>query len=396
MPIITNTGIQVITQDEYVEKLKTIYRTIDKDWILDSNSPDGQFVILVSRMLWELEQQAVEVSNARDPRTATGVAVDDLAALFDVHRESKRQSTVKFDCVGTAGTLVKAGSQIRNTDTLTVWSLDADVTIPDQGSFTALDYGLVTAGVPFEIVTLTDGWSGVENESDFIIGREDETSAELEQKRKDQVTKGSTSMRESVRAAILAVDNVNSANVIENDEQTVVDGQDGNSIHCIVSGGDEMEVCRAIDSKISLGCKTVGTIEHQVTTEDDPYGMPRRFDRPTYVNIWVRYTIVNGDKLPEDAVARVPGYVEDYATGAVTSPHDSNNSGFGMGQSPSTGLMATPLNWAVGQYIAADSSIYTSKIELSSDGTTWVETKIDISRLEEPLFDAERVEVVMK
>ncbi len=394
MPIITNTGIQAITQDEYVEKLKTIYKSIDKDWVLDSNSPDGQFIILVSRMFWELEQQAIEVANARDPRTATGSAVDDLAALFDVERESKRQSTVTFDCLGTPGKVIKAGSQIRNTLTLSVWSLDADVTIPAPGHFTALDYGFVTAGAPFEIVTLTDGWTGVDNEQDFIIGREDETDGELEQNRQDQVTKGSSSQREAIRAAILAVDKVNAATVIDNDEKTTVDGQPGNSVHCIVSGGDELEICKAIDSKISVGVKSVGSIEHKVTTKDDPYGMTRRFDRPTYVNIWVRYTVKNGAKVPDEAMARIPNYVMQYVSGNLNLPHQSNNAGFGMGQSPSAMLLATPLNVAIGEYIAADSSIYTEKIELSKDGTTWVETKIDISRLQEPLFDETRVTVV--
>lgn len=394
MPIITNTGIEVITQDEYVKKLKAIYKSLDKDWVLDSNSPDGQFVILVSRMLWELEQQAVAVSNGRDPRTATGSQVDDLAALFDIYREDARQSKVTFDCAGTAGTLVKAGSQIRNTQTLTVWSLDSDVVIPAAGRFTALDYGKNTAGVPFEIVTLTEGWTGVENESDFIIGRDDQTSEELEQQRKDSVFKTSQSLRESVRAAVLSVENVNSCNVLENDEAYEVDGQEGNSIHCVVSGGDEYEICQAIDSKVSLGCKTIGAIEYKVTTEDDPYGMTRRFDRPDYVNIWVRYTIKGGDKLPKDEVAKVPDNVEKYANGTLDLTGDSNTGGFDMGQSPSAGLMHTPLNYTVGSAIASDSAIYVEKVELSSDGTTWTETKIDISRLQEPLFAAERVEVV--
>ncbi|MGD1458068.1 hypothetical protein [Vibrio harveyi] len=48
MPIITNTGIQAITQDEYLEKIKSGYKDINKDWVLDSNSPDGQLIIVLS------------------------------------------------------------------------------------------------------------------------------------------------------------------------------------------------------------------------------------------------------------------------------------------------------------------------------------------------------------
>lgn len=394
MPIVTNTGIQVITQSEYAEKLKNMYLSIDKTWVLDANSPDGQKVILDSRMLWEVEQEAVKVANGRDPRTATGSAVDDIASMFDVFRAYKRQSVVTFDLIGDAGTVVKSGSQIKNTQTLTVWTLNDDVTIPAPGAFTSVDYGLITANAPFEPLTLIDGWTGVDNQTNFIIGREDQTDAQLEEERRAQVTKSSTSMRASVKAAILAVENVNSADVIENDESTAVDGQDANSIHCIVSGGDEVEICRAIESKISLGCKSVGTIEHLITSEDDPYGMTRRFDRPTLVDIWVRYTIVGGAKIPSEAMARIPEYVESYAAGSVDLPFYSNDNGFTLGQSPSTDLLMTPLNWAIGQYIAEDSAIYTSKVELSRDGTNWTETKVSISRFEQPLFDAVRVEVL--
>lgn len=394
MPIITSTGLVPITQAEYVKKLSDLYLSIDSDWVLDSNSPDGQFVILASRMMWELDQQAIKVANGRDPRTATGSQVDDLAELFDVQREKKRQSKVTFDLVGTAGTKVKAGSQIRNTITKTVWTLDSDVTIPAAGTFTAVDYGLVTANAPFDPLTLVTGWTAVNNKQNFIIGRDDQTDAQLESDRKAQVTKGSTSMRESVRAAILAVPNVNSCEVIENDERTTVNSQPGNSIHCIVSGGDEMEICRAIESKTSLGCKTVGSIAHKVTTADDPYGMTRRFDRPNMVDIFVRYTIKGGAKLPTDAVKRIPGYVEQYTSGDVDSPFYSNNDGFRLGQSPSSGLLQTPLNWAVGDLISMDSTIYTEKVELSKNGTDWVDGTIVISRLEQALFDKTRVSVV--
>jgi hypothetical protein len=399
MPEITPTGIKIITQSEYKTRLKASYKSIDSKWVVDSNSPDGQRIMMDSRMLWELEQQAVAVRNSTDPRTAKYSQVDDLAALFDTYRADARQSKVTITLIGTDGTAVKSGQQIRNVLTGSVWSLDSDVIINSdanlsKGNFTSLDYGLITASGDFIPNTLSPGWSGVENPENFIIGREDESDEELERKRKQKVTLPALAIRAAIKAAILDVKDVISCDVIENDESFAVGGQPANSLHCIVSGGDEIEVCTAIDSKICPGVKTVGSIEHLVTTPEDKYGMRRRFDRPVYVDVWVRYTINNLIKIDDRDIGLIPGYVESYTSGQVDLPFQSNSSGFMLGQSPSADLLTTPLNWAIGDSVANDGSIYTTAIEFSKDGKTWIKNTLSIERLEQALFDESRVIVI--
>lgn len=391
MAKITDTGIEPVTQREYFDRLIALYLSIDPSWILDSNSPDGQFITAVSRMLSELDQEQVLTYNSRDPRTARKSQVDDLASLQGVYRERKRQSLVDLDIVGSAGGIIERGSQIKNKLTGSIWSLTENTPIGSAGEFQSLDYGLITATGEFDIVTPIDGWNAVANPTNFRIGREDESDVELETRRSIEATRKSVSMRDSVKAEVLAVPGVVSCEIIENEKQTEVNGQPGNSLHAIVMGGDELEIATAIDNKISIGCRTVGAIEHQVTSKEDPYGMPRRFDRATFVDIWVRYTIVGGLKIPVEAKDAVGVYVERYAKGQLQLPFNANHDGFTLGQSPSANLMSTPLNMVLGGYLADDSTIYTKSVEISKDGSNWVTGSISISRLESALFDSSRV-----
>ncbi len=394
MPKITTTGVTPITQTQYLETLKELYLSIDPKWILDSNAPDGQFVILISRLLWELDQRAIMVRASTDPRQASNSQVDDLAALFDQYRDQSQQSSITFDLVGTDDTLVDAGSQIKNQQTGEIWTLKEAVTIPNSGVFESVDYGVISAAGDFVPNTLITGWDGVENPTGFSVGREEESDEELEEKRKNSVALAAQGIRAAIKAKILTLDGVTACEVIENELDEAVDGQPPHSIHCVVNGGDEMEICEAIDSKISTGCRTHGTIENLVTTEDDPNGMTRRFDRPDFVDVWVKYTITGTSNIKSSDLNLIPSYVEQYATGAVDLPFNSNDGGFKLGQSPSSDLLAEPMMWAIGSYIASDSSVYSESIQFSTDGENWVNKVLPISRLQQALFSADRVEIV--
>lgn len=391
MAKITDTGIAPVTLSEYKQRLTDIYLGIDPDWNLDSNSPDGQFITIISQMLYELDQEQIKTFAYRDPRQAKGKGLEDLGALQDQKRLSATQSEIDFTLDGTAGNVVKANSQIVNETTGSVWSLSADTTIGDVGHFISDDYGPITASGKFSPVFVGAGWSGVSNPQNIVIGRDEEKDGQFERRRKATIASTSRSMRESIYGAVMNLTGIIDCVVIENEEDTTVEGLPPHSVKVIALGADDLDICKAINSKISLGCKTVGSIEHVITTDEDRFGMPRRFDRPTAVDVYVKITIKGGAVISQNLKDAAAEEIVDYSQGASSGVQQTNKEGFGIGDSPAAGSIYTPVNMVMGEFFIANNSVYIEKIELSRDNVSFGNV-VNINKEEMPIFSTANIQ----
>lgn len=160
------------------------------------------------------------------------------------------------------------------------------------------------------INTNYDGWFSVSNESETYVGRDYETASEVRQRYASAVFKNSVGMVESIKAALMELQDVTSVTIYENRTDETVDGLKPHSFQAIVFGGDEEAIARTILSVAPLGIDTNGDICVRV---EDTEGASQNicFSRPHEVPIYVKVIIkeYNEEVLPGDVIDKIKNIV---------------------------------------------------------------------------------------
>lgn len=160
------------------------------------------------------------------------------------------------------------------------------------------------------INTNYDGWFSVSNESETYVGRDYETASEVRQRYASAVFRNSIGMKESIKAALLELQDVTSVTIYENRTDETVDGLKPHSFQAIVFGGDEEAIARTILNVAPLGIDTNGDICVRI---EDSEGAAQDvcFSRPHEVQIYVKVIIkeYNEEVLPGDAIDKIKNIV---------------------------------------------------------------------------------------
>ena len=160
------------------------------------------------------------------------------------------------------------------------------------------------------INTNYDGWFSVSNESETYVGRDYETASEVRQRYASAVFRNSIGMKESIKAALLELQDVTSVTIYENRTDETVDGLKPHSFQAIVFGGDEEAIARTILNVAPLGIDTNGDICVRI---EDSEGAEQDvcFSRPHEVHIYVKVIIkeYNEEILPGDAIDKIKNIV---------------------------------------------------------------------------------------
>lgn len=160
------------------------------------------------------------------------------------------------------------------------------------------------------INTNYDGWFSVSNESKTYVGRDYETASEVRQRYASAVFRNSIGMKESIKAALLELQDVTSVTIYENRTDETVDGLKPHSFQAIVFGGDEEAIARTILNVAPLGIDTNGDICVRI---EDSEGASQDvcFSRPHEVQIYVKVIIkeYNEEILPGDAIDKIKNIV---------------------------------------------------------------------------------------
>ena len=152
---------------------------------VEPESPDGQIVGIFSKALADLYEVAESAYNSVNVSAATGAALSRLVQLGGTTRKAASPSTATVELLGTAGTTIPAGSEIKSPSTDVSFTLDDAVTIGPGGSGTGTITAAVTgatavsAGTITEIGTPVAGWDSVNNPANGTTGSDTETDAEL-------------------------------------------------------------------------------------------------------------------------------------------------------------------------------------------------------------------------
>lgn len=274
----------------------------------------------MAKQLDLLAEALQAVYDARAPSNATGVQLDHLCLIVGVTRNEATKSTCLVTLTGTAGTIITTGKQVGGggSDGKARWKLTEDVTIPAGGSTTTTVECTVAGETEAEvggidtIVTPVSGWTAVSGPAvvatDLAVGRDRETDSELRARRQRSLARGGSSSVASIRAALLELDYVESAVVVENDTgaTATVSGLSlaAKSVGAVLypstlTDAQKSEVAETIYAYVAAGIYTNGSTSATVTGGDG--------STKTIRWTWASTTTVN----VANVVTLKPGYVLD-------------------------------------------------------------------------------------
>ena len=324
-PFIDGSGLHVSTYQDIEDLLVAEARSIfGEDIYLGNDSQDFQDIAARAKSIFDTLQTAQLAYNARSPVTSTGVSLDFLVALNGVVRQAATNSIANVTITGTAFTVISNGVVADINGNL--WDLPASVTIEAGGTVattvTAQLAGAITAlsGQINLIITPTLGWTSVTNALAATPGLPPESDSSLRARQAISVANPSQALTTGILGAVLAVENVLTAQLYENDTHVAVSTINGvfnpgnyppNSITIVVDGGADIDVGIAIGLRKTPGCYTNGTTAVVVT---DTLGVPTtiRFYRPTPIEAFSELTITPLTGYTSAIVTQIKTAVTDY------------------------------------------------------------------------------------
>lgn len=208
------------------------------------STPQGQLVTSIAAIISDRNRLLAHYVNQVDPNYAVGRMQDGIGRIYFIERKRATYTTVVGRCFGVANTVIPTGTKVKDTQgNVFISSIDATIktqTLTDKNganviengqprmenyvdiTFQSMEKGKITCPVKTltERYQVIQGWESVTNLNDGIVGIEDESQAQFEQRRRQSVAHNSHNSVDSIMAALLTLDIVDDAYVIENYEET--------------------------------------------------------------------------------------------------------------------------------------------------------------------------------
>lgn len=356
-------GLQTVTQNEIVENLTTAMQDIyGEDINVDSNSPDGQLINIFAQLLEDYYELLTQVNASFDPDQAIGTVLDQRCAINGVQRKAGTYTYVNIDVVTDRNVTLAGLDQNSVEDSYTISDSEgnqfvlANTSSISSGTsslrFRAANIGNVEI-TPNSIttpVTIVLGVLSVNNPSGASEqGTDEETDAELRERRKRSVSIANQGYTDGLLAALENIADVTKANVYQNRGGTTdSDGIPGHSIWVVVKGGSDADIGQVMDNKVAAGVGMKGTQSVNVAQADGSVAT-YYFDRPTAQTLYVSLDItpLDGQVIVYDELK------EKIASGMSFLPNETVDSS------------------AIICYIKSVQENIALTCQVSTDGTTW-------------------------
>lgn len=311
-------GLQVITQNELVDNLTQSFQTIyGEDINVDSNSPDGQIINIFAQSLEDFYELLSQVNASFDPDQAIGTVLDQRCAINGIQRKGGTYTYVTVDVTVDRSVTLEGLDQVAPEQAYTIsdnegnmFVLSATSSISSGTSalvFRALNVGNVEV-LPNTIttpVTIILGVTSVNNPGGALEqGVNEETDAELRERRKQSLSISNQGYTDGLLSALLNIEDVTSANVYQNRGSTTdSDGIPGHSIWVVVRGGTNAEIGAVMDNKVPGGVGMKGSTSVAVAQADGSNAV-YYFDRPTSELLYasIEVTPLNGQAVDYDVL----------------------------------------------------------------------------------------------
>lgn len=284
------------------------------------SSPQGQLAQSLTAIIGDKNSQILEIHNQVDPDRNDGRWQDAIGRIYFINRIPGRGTVVQATCSGLIGTIIPAGSIAQDGNGY-LYASTAVATIGASGSVDVQFQCQTDGPIACPPDTLTriyvavTGWERISNAQAGVPGRLVESRYEFEQRRRASVALGSVSMVASVQAALWQVNGVVDVYVTENDTNAAVLKGATNysigphSLYCCVAGGTAQDIAKAIQSRKSVGCSTVGNTSYVLEMRDG-YSFPYptytyNWQTPTATAVFYKVQLANNSQLPSDITQRV-------------------------------------------------------------------------------------------
>lgn len=201
---ITENGISVMDYADIAKTLLIRYRQIyGSDIDLDPRSADGRFIYDVATIINNVCQISAQLYGNMNPANATGIYLDILSSLTNVHRESQTYSQAKVKITNPTSndiSITSYSNLAMYDDSGSEWnpSYESDISLPlvikansyEEVNYTATDYDIkATSSLNF-MTNNTEATSLTTKISTFEKGSDEEDDNSLRYRRSSDSTYG--------------------------------------------------------------------------------------------------------------------------------------------------------------------------------------------------------------
>jgi hypothetical protein len=334
---INSTGLVTKTLPELIAEFTAAYQAIyGTDINLDSDSPDGQQMMIFLQAVKDCLDLLTQINACFDPDQAFGSTLDQRVGINGIQRQAGTYTVQNIlITVDRACTLPGINTQpndpyVVSDDVGNNWELVTEKVFAAAGSesliFRAAEPGAVvsspnTITTPVSVVL---GVTTINNPTTYtILGLAEETDAALKIRRQKAVSQAASSYKPSLEAALANISGVTGALVFENNTGTTdSNGVPGHSIWVIVEGsGADADIANAIYQKRNSGCGMLGDVSY-VITEVDGNLFTVRWDVVEAEDLYIKFTAESIDGVnPPDIAAIKTGLL----TGFIPSVNQEIN-----------------------------------------------------------------------
>jgi len=285
--------------------------TFGSQFDTSAESPDGQLIGIVAKLLEDVWQQAEGAYNAYSPSNAYGVGLDKVAEINGITRITNLPTSVAITFSGTAGTVVPAGYIVKTVDGLEFATVAVAV-IPAIVTAKCTTQGAIKI-LANEVHVLTTTIAGLTNATNLepgITGIVREEDPAFRARRENSTISRGTSSVDAIYEGVKSL-NLPYIAIIENTTSATVDGVPANSFLVVVEGGTPAEVSQVIYDNKPQGITSYGSI---VTVINDSKGYPHNIgiSRPTPIDISITTSITNLPGASVDSATLVKAAIVDH------------------------------------------------------------------------------------
>ena len=383
-------GLQVATPAEILATLTDALKAAYGSTInLDQNSPDGQVAGIVQQAASDLRELLVDVYNGFSPDSCYGSVLDQRVAINGITRQGGTYTTTYIlvtasqaqTLVGLDALPVNPSAQVYTVnDGTDQWKLAETYAFSGAGSASLL-FQCDTVGLVQPVVntiknqtTIVLGITSVNNPttSGTTLGQDEETDAQLKTRRAKSFAKGAKGPAEAVAAALLDLDGVLDAYVVQNDTDAPVGDVPAHSIWAIVNGGAAEDIATAIYTKKAPGCGMWGD-EKYVVERPNTQSLTVLWDEGEAQDLYVKFSIT-----PKYANLE---FDNDFLKAELVAALD-----YKLNQAPTVGDIVVAMN-------TIEPNALLTSVAVSDDGQNWVEMVQTETAQQYFVLDAARITI---
>ncbi|MBL1319601.1 MAG: baseplate J/gp47 family protein [Mariprofundaceae bacterium] len=302
---LTPTGLTIQTYQEIYNELVAGYQAAyGSDINTAPDSPDGQRIGIEAKARLDIQSYALSLYNQLDPDFSTGEGLNKIIKLAGIQRGAPTRSQVDVSITTDRTIQLPIGYTIAD-DLGQLWETDSITTLLAGTTSTTLfaqNFGNISAdaGTVTSPSTIIIGVVSVTNPLAAIAGRDEETDPALRIRRNASLVSPSTTTVGGLYTALGNLEGVTDLKVYENETDVldVVLSMNAHSIWCVIEGGDIPDIISTIAKNRTAGVSVKGAVTGtftEILTKPDlstfSYLHNMKFDRPTYVPIYIALTV---------------------------------------------------------------------------------------------------------